>query len=200
MIDAGVLIMAGGEATRLPDKLVLDAGDVPMIVRVYRNVSPGRPTYVSCKTTFPSAIDTLLPCPMVVDEWARRGPLAGMVTTMSVMPTRFVFAVAGDAPLIDTAFIDALVAQHLDGDEAVVPARTEGGRRTIEPLAALYDRAAFIAAGFEVLRAGEGALRLVLDRINTRYVDVTDTRIFMNVNTPSDYQRYRQEYSAGYTS
>ena len=186
-----MLIVAGGEATRLPDKLALDAGDVPMIVRVYRNVSPGRATYVSCKTTFPAPIDELLPCPMVVDEWTRRGPLAGMVTTMSVMPTRYVFAVAGDAPLIDAEFIDALDTLRRDGDEAVVPARIQDGKRSIEPLAAIYDRAAFVAAGFDVLRAGGGALRFVLDRINTRYVDIPDTRIFMNVNTPADYQSYR---------
>ena len=61
MTDIGVLILAGGEATRLPNKLALDAGVVPMIVRVYRNVSPNRETFVSCKATFPREIDDLLP-------------------------------------------------------------------------------------------------------------------------------------------
>ena len=46
---AGVCILAGGEATRLPGKLALDVGDVPMLVRVYRNVSPGRETWLSTK-------------------------------------------------------------------------------------------------------------------------------------------------------
>ena len=54
-----------------------------MIVRVYRNVSAGRETFVSCKGTFPAEIDALLPCPMVVDRWPLRGPLAGMLSTMA---------------------------------------------------------------------------------------------------------------------
>ena len=33
-----MLILAGGEATRLPGKLQLEAGDAPMIVRVFRKV------------------------------------------------------------------------------------------------------------------------------------------------------------------
>ena len=38
-LDLGVIVLAGGEATRLPGKLFLDAGDLPLLVRVYRNVS-----------------------------------------------------------------------------------------------------------------------------------------------------------------
>jgi len=67
-LDLAVLILGGGEATRLPGKLALDAGDVPMIARVYRNVREAGPVYVSCKATFPPEIDALLPCPMVVDR------------------------------------------------------------------------------------------------------------------------------------
>ena len=64
----GVLILAGGEATRLPGKLALDAGDVPMVVRVYRNFAdaagaPLRETYVSCKGTLDPRVDALLPVP-----------------------------------------------------------------------------------------------------------------------------------------
>ena len=41
-----VIVLAGGEAKRLPGKLYLDAGDLPLLVRVYRNVSSGRPTMI----------------------------------------------------------------------------------------------------------------------------------------------------------
>lgn len=185
--DLGVLVLAGGEATRLPGKLHLDAGDVPMIVRVFRNVSPGRPTYVSCKATFPGRIDALLPCPMVVDRWPLRGPLSGLISTMSEMETRFVFAVAGDAPFVDRAFIDRLWAEVRAGDEAVVPRHPDG----IEPLAAIYDRAAFIREGVPVLHDGKGALRMVIDRLHVRYVPVDDVSVFANVNTPADYHAVR---------
>jgi molybdopterin-guanine dinucleotide biosynthesis protein A len=182
--DVGVLILAGGQATRLPNKLELDAGRVPMIVRVYRNVSPGRETMISCKATFPAEIDAQLPCPMVVDRWPLRGPLAGILSTLAEMRSAYVFAVAGDAPFVTAAFIGQLAANIRPGDEAVVP-RHRGG---IEPLAAIYDRAAFVRVGTPLLFAGKGALRLVIDGLSTNYVTVEDNeRVFTNVNTPAEY-------------
>ena len=186
-IDVGVLILAGGEATRLPNKLQLAAGLTPMIVRVYDNVAGGE-TFVSCKSTFPADVDALLPCPMVVDRWPLRGPLAGMLSTMQEMRSRWVFAVAGDAPFTDRGFIERLAALRQPGDEAVVPRHC--GR--IEPLAALYDRQAFLRAGLPVLRAGAGALRIVIDALAARYVAIDEERTFTNVNTPADYAALRE--------
>ncbi|GAC1586536.1 MAG: hypothetical protein NVS3B28_10350 [Candidatus Velthaea sp.] len=187
-LDLEILILGGGEATRLPNKLALDAGRLPMIALVYRNVSAAGPVYVSCKSTFPMEIDAFLPCPMVVDRWSKRGPLSGLLSTMSEMQAGYVFAVAGDAPFVDTAFIEGLAAQWRSGDEAVVPRHGEG----IEPLAAIYDRAAFIRAGMPVLLEGKGALRTVIDRLRARYVPVDDSHVFANVNTPGDYAAVRE--------
>jgi len=192
LIEIGVVILAGGEATRLPGKLALDAGNVPMIARVYGNVAPGRTTYVSCKETFAPEIDALLPCPMVVDRWSLRGPLAGLITTMSQMRTPYVFAVAGDAPFVDAAFIDRLAAQYHDGDQAIVPQHRVDRDERIEPLAAIYDRIAFINTGLPILRSGKGALRTVIEKLKTRYVNVQDDAVFANVNTPQDYQSFRE--------
>jgi len=181
--DLGVLILAGGEATRLPNKLALDAGTIPMIVRVFRNVSGEWPVYISCKETFPPEIDALLPAPMVVDRWPKRGPLSGLVSTMIEMRTRYVFAVAGDAPFIDKAFITQLAAHIQFGDEAVVPEHAHG----IEPLAAIYDREPFIRAGAALLREGKGALRDVIAKLNARFIPLDREPLFANVNTPEDY-------------
>jgi molybdopterin-guanine dinucleotide biosynthesis protein A len=155
-----------------------------MIARVYRNVSAGRESVISCKATFPADIDALLPCPMVVDRWPLRGPLAGLLSTMEWMRSRYVFAVAGDAPFVTSAFIERLAAAIRPGDEAVVPRHGNG----IEPLAAIYLRTAFLRAGVPLLMAGKGALRLVIDALATNYVTVADDeRVFTNVNTPADY-------------
>lgn len=183
-----VLILAGGEATRLPNKLALDAGAVPMIARVYRNVSQHHPTYVSCHATFPAAIDALLPCPMVIDRWSRRGPLSGLLSTMNEIHTPYVFAVAGDAPFVESAFIDRLFAALEPGDEAVVPTHD----RRMEPLAAIYERKAFMRAGLPVLLEGDGALHLVIEKLRARFVPIDDPRIFTNVNTPADYDAVRE--------
>ncbi len=89
------------------------------------------------------------------------------------MKAEWVFAVAGDSPLIDASFIDELathVAPHFD---AIVPMH-EGERNGIEPLAALYRREAFVREGLPVLLGGDGALRLVVDKLRTKYVAARD--------------------------
>ncbi len=187
----GICILAGGEATRLPGKLFLDAGDVPMLVRVYRNVSPGRPTWISTKGALPPEIDAALDVPMVVDRWPLRGPLSGLLSTMGAMSTEWVFACAGDAPFVDAAFVDRLAAHAAPELDAVVPAHADDARR-IEPLAALYRREAFLREGLPVLRGGQGALRLVIDRLRTKFVPVPDPRALANVNTPQDYAAIRE--------
>jgi len=191
---AGVCILAGGEATRLPGKLALDAGDVPMLVRVYRNVSPGRETWLSTKGPLPDSIAAHLDAPQVVDRWPLRGPLSGLLSTLSEMRTEWVFAVAGDAPFVDAEFIARLEAHVAPQYDAIVPMHDENAKR-IEPLAALYRRDAFVREGLPVLLGGEGKMRLVIDRLRARFVPVKDERAFANVNTPDDYAKLREVLS-----
>ncbi len=192
MIDCGVAILGGGEASRFPNKLEMPAGDVPMIVRVYRNLGQNRTTFVSCAGTFPPEIDALLPVPMVVDRKPGRGPLSGLFTTIATMPSRFVFAVAGDAPLVDEALVQRLLGAYEPGDEAIVPRHHE---TQIEPLAAIYERSAFLRAATEELRDGAASLRAVIARLRTRYVAFADDEAhrFANINTPADYDRFKHE-------
>jgi molybdopterin-guanine dinucleotide biosynthesis protein A len=182
--------LGGGEASRLPGKLELQAGELPMLARVYRNVARAE-TWIAGKGSFPTALDALVPAPVAVDRWSLRGPLAGILTTMSRMHSRWVFVLAGDAPLVEASFIDRLAALRAPGDEALVPVHEREGKTQLEPLAALYDRLAFLREGLPVLRAGGGALRTVLDRMQTRLVPIDDPRIFTNVNTPADYRALR---------
>jgi molybdopterin-guanine dinucleotide biosynthesis protein A len=116
---------------------------------------------------------------------------------MSEMRAPWVFAVAGDAPFIDAAFIDRLEALIRPGDEAIVPRRTRDGAARIEPLAALYLREAFIREGLPVLSGGSGAMHETVARLKTRYVEIgaDDEKLFANVNTPEDYAAARQAFS-----
>jgi molybdopterin-guanine dinucleotide biosynthesis protein A len=191
LTQAAVCILAGGEATRLPGKLAFDVGDVPMLVRVYRNVSPGRQTWLSTKGPLPAAIATHLDAPQVRDRWPLRGPLSGLLSTLSEIRTEWVFAVAGDAPLVNAAFIDRLERFASPQYDAIVP-RHEDDDGRIEPLAALYRREAFLREGLPVLLGGRGALRLVLERLRTLYLPVRDEQAFANVNTPDDYAKLRE--------
>lgn len=184
--DITVVIVAGGNATRLPGKLGLDAGGVPLLVRVYRNVAAAGPVVIAAPDLaleLARAIDA----PVVGERGPKRGPVGGLLAAFEAMTTPWVFAVAGDAPFVDAAHVARLASAREVGDEAVVPRHPDG---QIEPLAALYDRAAFIREGRIVLE-GTGAMRDVAARLRTRYVPVDDPRIFANVNTPADYEALR---------
>lgn len=186
--EIGVVILAGGEASRLPGKLALFAGDVPMLVRVYRNVSPGRRTVVSCRTALPPEIDAQIPCAKIPDRFQLRGPLCGLLSAMDALATPLIFAVAGDAPFVGSAFIDRLAQAWQPGDEAVVPVHERSERKRFEPLAALYDRAAFLREGTEVMR-GKPSMHAVVERLRVRpyLIRSNEEGIFTNVNTPADY-------------
>jgi molybdopterin-guanine dinucleotide biosynthesis protein A len=186
-----VVVLAGGEAARLAGKLELDAGGLPLVVRTYRNVAAAREVFISSKATFRPDIDALLDAPLVIDRWPRRGPLAGLVATMGHMRSRFVCAVAADAPLVDDALLVTLEGEHREGDEAVVPAHGAGALQRLEPLAALYDRLAFMREGFAALRYGRGGVIDVVGRLRARIVPFDDPHRFGSVNTHSDYLRMR---------
>jgi len=187
----GVCILAGGEATRLPGKLSLRVGDVPMLVRVYRNVCAAGETWLSTKGPLAPEIATQFEARQVVDRWPLRGPLSGLLSTMSEMRTTWVFAVAGDAPFVDAAFIASLATYIAPDLEAIIPAYDTQARR-IEPLAALYRREAYLREGMPVLLSGDGALRLVIERLKSRFVPVADEHVFANVNTPAEYAALRE--------
>ncbi len=184
---AGVAILAGGEATRLRGKLELPAGDAPLVLRVLRNVRADRETVVACKGSFAPALDARLDVPLVVDRWTRRGPLAAFLSALAALRTPRVFALAGDAPFVDGAFLERLEAAWLEGDEAVVPLRLHAGREQLEPLCALYERVAVLREGPAVLRSGGASLRALLRRLRVRPFPVEDALVFSNVNTAEQY-------------
>ena len=68
----------------------------------------------------------------------------------------------------------------------------DANAKRLEPLASLYRREAFLREGMPVLLGGDGALRLVIDRLKTTFVAVRDERIFANVNTPAEYAALRE--------
>jgi molybdopterin-guanine dinucleotide biosynthesis protein A len=189
----GVVVLAGGRATRFPGKLTADAGDAPLVVRVFRNFrnSPCEIVVASSRDLAP-IMRMLVDTPVVVDAEESRGPVAGLLAAFETMRSTTIFAVAGDAPYLDAAFATRLAALWRDGDEALVPIHTTAtGETRIEYLAALYDRDAFIREGTSVLREGRGALHLVIERLRARFVTVDDDELlFTNVNTPDDYAAF----------
>jgi molybdopterin-guanine dinucleotide biosynthesis protein A len=183
MPDAAIVILAGGAATRFPGKLEHAIDGTPLLLRVYERLRGTRPVYVA-GNGFASDVDARLDCPVVVDRWPGRGPLAAFVSACGAIDAPRVFAIAADLPNVDAALLDELERALEPGDEAVVP---EHGGRT-EPLAALYDRISVLENGYALLEEGRGAMHELLDRLRVRFVPLASER-FVNVNTPADLER-----------
>ncbi|HEV3152371.1 MAG TPA: molybdenum cofactor guanylyltransferase [Candidatus Baltobacteraceae bacterium] len=180
-----VVILAGGEATRLPGKLELDADGLPLLVRVYRNVAPVGPVYVAANRSFPAPIDDLLDCPVVIDRWPGRGPLGGLASAFAMAGEARAFVVAGDAPFADAQTAAELLAAWEPGIQAVVPVNGAG---ILEPLCAIYDRAAFLAAALPLLRRSSGGVAAAVEHLHAKRVRLSNERAFANVNTAADRQ------------
>lgn len=180
----GVVILAGGEALRLPGKLQLDTGGVPLVVRVYRNVRAIGPVYVSANGGFPPEIDAALVCPIIVDRWPRKGPLGGLYSVLDQVREPRVFVVSGDAPFVDASVAQELSAAWEPGLHAVVPVNRHGH---LEPLCALYERAALLDAARSGLATGSGGVAAAVEHLSYKRVRLSNERVFTNVNTPLDY-------------
>ncbi|MGZ3498095.1 MAG: molybdenum cofactor guanylyltransferase [Vulcanimicrobiaceae bacterium] len=184
--DDAVCILAGGEATRFPGKLESDAGGVPLLVRVYRNVRSIGPVTISAKSTFAPEVDAALDCPVVIDRWPRRGPLGGLLSAFGEMRSARVFVVAGDLPFVDRSIYDRLARAWSPGTETAVPVHGTRGDERVEPLCALFDRAAFVREGYPIFTSGSGSVRGVVERLRAAHVRFDDARIFANVNAAKD--------------
>jgi molybdopterin-guanine dinucleotide biosynthesis protein A len=182
-----VVIVAGGKATRLPGKLEIDAGGKPLLLRVYENVKSIGPVYVSANRSFAPEIDAALECPVVIDRWPDRGPLAGLYSALAAVREERVFAVAGDAPFVDARTVLELARHWEPGIQAVIPVNAAG---RLEPLCALYDRMAVVNAAPAILRESSGGVALLVERLRSKRIRLPDERVFANVNTPAERRAY----------
>jgi molybdopterin-guanine dinucleotide biosynthesis protein A len=120
--------------------------------------------------------------PVVPDEIPGAGPLGGIYTAIIRSPRERTLVVACDMPFLSGALLHRLAAVN-DAD-VVIPRHSRG----YEPLCAIYSRA---CAGDIRDRLGRGineASRLPAGVRVTEF-DMDDETIFVNVNTPHDYER-----------
>lgn len=184
--DVCVVLLAGGAARRLPRKLERRIAGVPLLLQVRRNVDGPWPVYVCTAGRLPAALVARLDCLVLRDRTPGAGPLCALADACAALTQPRVFAVAGDMPHVGAAVLHLLIGAFHEGDEAVVPEH-DG---VIEPLVALYDRAALLREASVLLREGERAMHCAVERLRTRRIRC-DGAVFVNVNTPEDLRAVR---------
>ena len=185
----------------MPGKLALDVDGEPMVVRSYRRLTALHwPCIVSARTALaPALAGALCDAEVALDEIADGGPLAGLYSAARSTRTPLFFAAAADLPNISVDFARALLAAYDAAPEpkpsAVLPTWPDGH---VEPLAALYERDAFVRGAGAALEAGKRKVTAALDgvRVLAYRVEAKDASILLNVNTPADFETLRRTGAA----
>lgn len=128
--------------------------------------------------------------PIHADLRPGMGPLGGLHTALSTTSAEAVLLLACDLPFVTARFLRFLVGQ-LGDHQAVVPHGEDG----FQPLCAIYARSCLPAVErlldadvFKVMRLFPEVDMRVLEPDQWRAFD-PHGRLFVNLNTPGDYQQ-----------
>lgn len=197
-IGTGGLVLCGGRSSRMGrPKEWLPFGTYTVLRKVVDELQSALPMVIVSATSGQRL--PVLPGPVarIDDPVARQGPLVGLaggILRAHELGWEWVFACAGDMPLLRAELIRRLATLLSDQDDAVVP--LHAGHP--QPLTAIY-RTRTAAALQRRAQAGPSALRDCLNEINTRYIEPAlyadidpDGESFLGVNTPEEYERALQ--------
>jgi molybdopterin-guanine dinucleotide biosynthesis protein A len=177
-----VVLLAGGKATRFPGKLEYRIDGEALILRCYRNLrEAGLPIYVAAGQPFSRDVDAQLDVPRLADRDPDAGPLRAFASACDAIRADRCFAIAADQPYLDASVLRRLMAAWRPHDEAAVPVHDD----QLEPLAALYDRAAVLREDPGLRSDGKTAMHELVGRVAARFVPI-EAKYFYNVNRPSD--------------
>ncbi|MBO8171458.1 MAG: molybdenum cofactor guanylyltransferase [Bacillaceae bacterium] len=194
-MDAALILLAGGSSRRMGrNKAVMPVGGVPVTERILNRMSPlfseiiivsGEPGLFR---EYPVTVIT------DVDEFAGRGPLAGIYSGMAGSRHDRLFVSACDMPFVSSELAAYLLEQLDDETDAVVP--VAGGK--VHPLFSAWHRR--IQSELEqTLREKQYRMIDFLDRIRVKNVAehafrhlADPDKALMNVNTPVDLKKAEQ--------
>jgi molybdopterin-guanine dinucleotide biosynthesis protein A len=122
---------------------------------------------------------------VVSDEIPDAGPLGGIYTAIMQSPADRTLIVACDMPFLSSAVLHRMEA--VEDADLVIPRHARG----YEPLCAIYSRACADDIRRRIDRGSYEASKLPVGLRVTEF-DVDNEVMFVNVNTPHDYERARE--------
>lgn len=117
----------------------------------------------------------------VADNYFDIGPIAGIEACLSKSETRNNLFIPCDTPLLSIELLKSIL-EHSNGFDAVVPILPDG---KIEPLVAYYSKN-ILPVIHEQISSGNYQIISLLKKLKTKYLAISDTRNFRNINTPHD--------------
>lgn len=190
MLDASVIILAGGRNSRMnyQNKSLLRFGDEKFIEKIIREVRNFKQLIIS--TNDPASY-TNLGAELVKDIHPNLGPLSGIHAGLINSNYSHSLVVAFDMPFLKSDLLEYLVGLSAEYD-AVVPRDEE----FYQPLCAIYSKTCLPHIE-ENLRNNIKKITDFYKDVRVKYVDKQELNvfgdfeyIFRNINTPADYEKY----------
>ncbi len=180
------VILAGGKSSRMGrDKVWLTLAGQTLLARqiqLVREVAPADIFISGRADTDYSSLD----CPVLMDEFADAGPLAGIAAGLKAASAPLILVLAVDMPDMTSAALHRLL-ERCAAEMGVVPRVNQ----RVEPLAALYPKAAATIA-VDLLKRQLRAVRTFAEQCNhaglvaMHDVAKADWKCFANWNSPAD--------------
>ena len=182
------VIFAGGRSSRMgKDKALLPFGGYGTLAEYQykRMLKLFGEVYISAKNNKFDFDATI-----IADIYTHSSPLVALVSSLRYTEASEIFVLSVDMPFVDERLIARLYREYERGsDIEVVVAKSSQG---IEPLCGIYssnitDRA------LHAIQKGNHKLKDLLAICDTHEVSCDRDEMFVNLNTPNEYDRYTKE-------
>lgn len=196
-MSCSALILAGGRGSRLGfrEKALIDINGKPLIAFVIESLEKVVDEIIISvrdeaqgellKKIYPNM-------QYAYDVYENTGPLAGILSGLSVCIYEYCFIAACDMPFINEKVVNFLFSK-CKGYDAAIPRRGNG---FLEPLHSVYDRRAMMSETKKSLENSETTILAPISRLHVNYVPFEkiskidhDLTTFMNINTCDDIEK-----------
>ena len=134
--------------------------------------------------------------PVVEDQYADRGPLAGIHAALASSATQLNLILGVDLPFVNSRLLSYLIAEA-NAANAVVTVPSANGY--LQTLCAIY-RKDFAVVAHKALAEGKNKVDAAYAQVSVRVINEQelwvagfDPSVFRNLNTPEDLQQARRE-------
>jgi molybdopterin-guanine dinucleotide biosynthesis protein A len=132
---------------------------------------------------------------VVQDEYADKGPLAGIHAALKRSETEFNLISAVDVPLVPATFFERILEAARQSDAEVIVPKIAGG---IHPLCGFY-RKSFESAAESALKANQLKIDAVIASRPHQIFDAQQNGFtaeqFLNINSPADLNEAERSYA-----
>lgn len=182
MSESILVIMAGGKSSRMKrDKALLPfAGYSSLAEYQYRRFLPFfSKVYLSSKSDkFDFSAEIIEDC------YTESSPLVALISIFETLEVNEVFVLSVDAPFVSEKIIENLYIQAKD-ESSVIIAESKHG---LEPLCGIYRRTVLDEAK-AFLSQRNHRLHTLLNHVKTQKIWIEDSKAFMNLNHPLEYEK-----------